>query len=588
MHRPSGSSSRGPVHGRRGGSFTAEARRRGLVGTLAAFAGSGWLVYEIVHFVLVDHYGLPERLKDVAVVSVLGALLCALAWRWLAGAKDRTRGRRLASIVVPALAVLTTAVDVGLLARLRDAEPDAYAEALREPGWSSSVAVLPFANLSADEEQDYFCDGLTEEMISRLSRIRGLRVTARTSAFAFKGDNRDVREIGRRLGVDRVLEGSVRRDASRLRVTAQLIDVADGFHVWSEVFDRETGAVLSLQDEIAGAVARALKMTLIEPASPLAQTDSIEAYNEFLLGQHYYATPTQENLEKALGHFRKAVATDPDYARAWAGLAATLAFRANVGFAPTASGRAEAMKAVDRALAIDDRLAYGYVVRGWIRMTFDWDWRGAEADFARALRLDPAKGYFAAAQLALALGRFDRASALSRRAAELDSLNTSVLMNQALTEFYAGRLDEAAEVFRRLHDLDPDRGNVHALLAHVHLARSLPEAALTALEDEKDPFFRLPVEAMAYHALGREPESYEALARFIERYKDGNAYQIAQVHAYRGEAAKAFEWLEIAFRDRDGGLYLTKVDPYFKEMRADPRFAAFLRKLGLPNDGSES
>jgi len=577
----SGSSSRAPAKGQKSGSLLAKARRRGLIGTLATFAGSGWLVYEIVHFVLVDHYGLPDRLKDVAIVTVLGAMLCALVWRWFKGEK-RTRKPRWEFILVPVLAGLTAVADIGFLTHLRDAEPDAYEAALADPGWRNSVAVLPFVNISADKEQDYFCDGLTEEMITRLSQIRELKVTARTSAFAFKGDNRDVREIGRELGVEKVLEGSVRRDASRVRVTAQLINVADGFHIWSDIYDRELGEVLIVQDEIAGDVAKALKMTILGTSSPLAQTDSLEAYNEFLLGQHYYATPNKENLEEAIAHYRKAVDLDPGYARAWAGLSAALAFRANVGFAPTDTGYAEATRAVKRALELDEKLAYGHVVLGWIRMTFDWDWRAAEAAFAKALRLDPAKGYFGAAQLALVLGRFDRALALSRRAAELDPHNTSALMNLGLTAFYAGRLDEAVEAFQGMHDLSPDRGNVHALLAQVYLAQSLPEAARAALEEEKDPFFRLPVEAMIQHALGRENESYEALGRFIEAYKQGNAYQIAQVHAYRGEANKALEWLEIAFKDRDGGLYLTMVDPYFRSLRPDPRFAAFLRKLGFP------
>jgi serine/threonine-protein kinase len=217
-------------------------------------------------------------------------------------------------------------------------------------------------------------------------------------------------------------------------------------------------------------------------------------------------------------------------------------------------------------------------------MTFDWDWKAAEASFAEALRLDPARGYFGAAQLALVLGRFGDALVLSRRAVELDSRNTSAVMNLGLTAFYAGRLDEAVEAFQKMHDLSPERGNVHALLAQVYLAQSRPEAALAMLDEEKDPFFRLPVEAMIYHALGRESESHEALGRFIERYKEGNAYQVAQIYAYRGQANEALDWLDAALKDRDGGLYLTQVDPYLKALRSERRFAALLRKLGFSPD----
>lgn len=579
--KASTSAPRGPAKGHPPGSLAAKLRKRGLFTTVATFAGSGWLLYEIVHFILVDHYGFPHGLKDVAIVTVLGAMISTLTWRWFRGGKG-PRKTKWEYILVPVFIAGTAAIDIGFLTHLGGHDPDPFAAAVEGSAWTNSIAVLPFVNMSSDKEQDYFCDGLTEEMISRLSQIRGLKVTARTSAFAFKGDNRDVREIGRRLGVEKVLEGSVRKDAASVRITAQLIQVSDGFHIWSGSFDRDLDAVLSVQDEIAGSVATAMEITLLESPGAPPQTGSLEAYNEFLLGQHAYAAATKENLEKAIDHYGRAVEIDPRYARAWAGLAAALAFHAGLGFAPTGEGYPKASAAVERALALDDTLAYGYIVKGWIQMTFDWDWAGAEASYAKALRLEPSRGYYGASQLALALGRFEPALDLARRAADLDTLSASTQMNLGLAAYYAGRLEEAAEVFSKVALLHPGRADVHALLAQVYLARSDPRSALRELEKERDPLFRLPVLAMCYHALGRAGDSYEALGQLIQDHSEGGAYQIAQAYAYLGERNEAFEWLEIAYRQRDGGLFLTKADPYLKSLRPDPRFAAFLKKMGFP------
>lgn len=580
ISRTHGTPSRRPAKARPSSPLVTEVRRRGLVGTLAAFAGSGWLLYEIVHWVLVDHYGLPDLLKDITIVTLLGALFSLLAWRWFRGGR-RTGRTRWEYVFVSVLVLGTAALDVGVLTRRTDAERDPYSEALSEPGWTSSLAVLPFANLTGDREQDYFCDGMAEELISRLSRIRELKVTARTSAFALKGDRRDIREIGRALGVEKLLEGSVRKDASSVRIAVQLINAADGFHVWSETYDRSLENIFAVQEEIADSVARALEVAVVEGPGREGQTRNLEAFDAYLEGLHDYGAPNQVNLENAIGHFRKAVEIDPGYARGWASLAAALAFHGSLGFAPAETSRSSAMAAVERALELDEGLAYGHVVKGWIQMVFDWDWAGAEESFTAALRLEPSKGYYGASQLALASGRFERALALARKAAELDSLSLSAQTNLALAAFYAGRLDEAVDLFRRNIQLNPEQGNIRSLLAQVHLVQSRPELALEVLEDEREPAFRLPVLAMAFHALGRERDSDEVLAGFVKEYAEGGAYQVAQVHAFRGDHDRAFEWLEIAYGQRDGGLYLTKVDPYFRALRSDPRFEAFLEKLGF-------
>lgn len=564
-------------------SLMEKVRQRGIIGGLAAFVGSGWLIYEIVHFILVDHYHLPDTLKDITIVSVLCAALSSVTWRWFRG-ENKARKPKWELVLIPAFVLAAAAVNVNLLLHpgAHDLEP--AVQASDESRWKSAIAVLPFVNMSTDKEQEYFCDGLTEEMITKLSQVRELKVTARTSAFTFKGENRDIREIGQSLGVDKVLEGSVRRDGSRLRISAQLINVSDGFHIWSETYDRDLDNVFIIQDDIALSVAAALQVTLLERRGLWPQTQSLEAYNEYLLGRHFYRNPTKGNLEKALGHYEKAVELDPEYATAWTALGATLALQASIGYASVADNYPKAVAAVERALTLDDQLAYGYSVLGWIRMSFDWDWTGAEAALTKAMSLEAGRGLLEAAQLALALGRYDRALALARRAADLDALNASTQMNLALAAFYAGHLEESVKLFTRVIQLSPERANAHALLAQVYLLQSHPEMALAELEKEKHHFFRLSGQAMAYHALGREKESLDALAKFSNDFWEGGAFQMAQIHAFRGEADKAFEWLEIAYGQRDGGLFLTKADPFLKRLKTDPRYDAFLKRMRYPPD----
>ena len=563
------------------GSLLGKLRQRGIISALAAFVGSGWLVYEIVHFILVEHYGLPEGLKDITIVSVLAATLSTLTWRWFRG-EQRARRPRWELVLIPVFIVAAAAADLNYILHFHGHGRDPAGSEPEGIPWRSSIAVLPFVNMSADKEQEYFCDGLTEEMINRLSQIPELKVTARTSAFVFKGEAADIREVGRRLGVENVLEGSVRRDGGRLRISAQLIKVADGFHLWSEAYDRDLDRIFQTQDEIALAVADALKLTLLGPRNPPPQTRSLEAYDEFLRGQSFYMNPTGENLGKAIAHFERAIDLDPDYATAWAYLAGAQAMQAGFGRVPPDVGFSNATASIDRALELDGRLALAYSIKGWILMSYDWDWAAAEASYATAQSLQPGWEPLGSSQMALALGRSDRAIRLARRAAVLDSQSATAQMNLALSLFYAGRLDEARESFAAVFALSPARANAHALLAQVYLLESLPEQALEELEKERDEIWRLPTQAMVNQALGRAMESREALAKFIDSYRDGNAYQIAQVYAYLGDPDEAFRWLEEAYRQRDGGLFLIAADPFFKPLRSDPRFPAFLKKMGFP------
>ena len=454
-----------------------------------------------------------------------------------------------------------------------------------QPG-TASIAVLPFVNMSSDKEQEYFSDGLSEELLNDLAKIPGLRVAARTSSFQFKGKTEDLRTVGEKLNVATILEGSVRKEGSRVRITAQLIKVADGFHLWSETYDRELKDVFAVQDEIARSVAGSLKVTLLggKTATPSAPGTNAEAYNAYLQGRYFLERRSKENLDKAVGYYEQAIKSDSMYAPAWVGLARARSEQADRGYLPVEESYRKAREAVERALALDPNLAEAHAALGWIKTAFDWDWAGADASFQRALALEPGNATVVrgAAELAAALGRFEEALALGRRAAELDTLNVLTHYYLGIHAYYAGRLEEAIAGEKKALELDPELPVAHNLLGLVYLAQAHPQEALVEMQREPKPVWRLQGQALAYHAVGRKKESDAALAELIAKYQGEDAFQIAEVYAFRGEADRAFEWLERAYAQRDGGLAQMKGDPQLKNLEHDPRYAAFLKKMRLP------
>jgi len=449
-----------------------------------------------------------------------------------------------------------------------------------------SIAVLPFVNMSSDKEQDYFSDGLSEELLNDLAKIPGLRVAARTSSFQFKGKTEDLRTVGEKLNVGTILEGSVRKEGQRVRITAQLIKVADGFHLWSETYDRQLNDIFAVQDEIARSVAGSLKVTLLggKTATPSAQGTNADAYNAYLQGRYFYERRTKENLEKAAGYYEQATKLDPSYAPAWVGLAETRSKQADQGYLPIEEGYRKARAAAERALALDPNLAEAHAAMGWIEMSYDWDWSGADASYQRALAREPGNASVVrgASELASNLGRFAEALAQDRRAIELDPLNVSTHIYLGEHAYRAGRLEEAAAAFKKALDLNPERPFTHTGLGMVYLEQGRAQEALAEMEREPEPFYHLGGQALAYHALGQKKEADEALAEYVAKYHAEGAYQIAELYAFRGETDKAFEWLERAYAQRDTGLSQMKGDLLLKSLERDPRYAAFLKKMRLP------
>ncbi len=454
------------------------------------------------------------------------------------------------------------------------------------PSAPASIAVLPFVNMSSDKEQEYFSDGLAEEILNSLAKIPGLHVAGRTSAFQFKGKNEDLRVIGQKLNVATVLEGSVRKEGNRARITAQLIKVDDGFHLWSETYDRELNDIFAVQEDIARSVAGSLKVALLgeKTAASAPRDTNADAYSAYLQGRYFLERRSQENMEKALGYFEQAIKLDPSYAPAWVGVAETHNSQAIFGYASFTEAFRKARAEAEHALTLDRNLASAYWVLGYVRLAHDWDWVGADASFKRALALEPGSANLvrASADLALALGHTEEALALSRRAVELDPLSAYVQCCLGICALYAGRLEEASASFNKTLELNPVYPTARTFLGRVYLAQSHPQEALAEVDREPEFFWRLYGQALAYHALGQKKASDTALAELTAKSAAVMAFQIAEVYAFRGEADHAFEWLERSYTQRDTGLLWLKTSPLLKSLERDPRWTAFLKKMRLP------
>ena len=449
-----------------------------------------------------------------------------------------------------------------------------------------SVAVLPFADMSAEKNQEYFSDGLAEEILNKLAKTPALRVVARTSSFQFKGKTGDLRSVGETLNASTILEGSVRKQGNRVRVTAQLIKAADGFQLWSDTYDGELTDIFAVQDDIAKAVAAALQVTLLGSASAAqaAPHKNVEAHNAVLQGRYFRDRGGKENLEKAAGYFEQALKIDPNYAAAWAGLASVRRDQAGFGYVPLDEGYRQARAAADRALALDGNLADAHALIGTIKTQHDWDWAGAEASLQRALALEPGNVVVLRrqAQLASALGRLDEALRLDRRVVEIDPLSSVSWHSLGFRAYSAGRFEEAVPASKKALELSPERPISHGLLGVITVFQGRSQDALAEIQKEPEAPWRLYALAIAHHALKENKQADEALTELIARFQDDFAYQIAAVYAFRGEADRAFEWLERAYAQRDGGLTALKADPLLKSLRGDPRYTAFLNKMRLP------
>ncbi|HTS20382.1 MAG TPA: adenylate/guanylate cyclase domain-containing protein [Casimicrobiaceae bacterium] len=462
-----------------------------------------------------------------------------------------------------------------------------------------SIAVLPFVNMSRDEENEYFADGLSEELLNVLAKIRGLRVASRTSAFSFKGKGVDIPTVAQKLNVATVLEGSVRKAGKRVRITAQLIEVASDSHLWSETYDRELDDIFAVQDDIAQSVVKELRAALLgagEAATGKAAAAEVrkastgrshdpEAFQLYLQGKFFGDRVTQADTDKAIELFERAIAIDREFALAWAGLSQVHQLRAGYGFAPIDEGYEQGRKAAQRALELAPDLAEAHIALGSVLESHDWNFTAAEASFRRALELAPgdANALRAVAQLARILGRTEEGSELIAKAVALDPLSARTHRQAGMIAIMGEHYDEATASFERALDLAPEAGLNHAFVAITRLlsGHARVDELLPLAQRESHGVFRNLALAMLHHALGNAAESDAALQVIIDEFGWTAAYQVAEVYAYRHEMDKAFEWLDRAYAQRDPGVVVSGADRIFEPLHGDPRWVEFLRRMNL-------
>lgn len=459
----------------------------------------------------------------------------------------------------------------------------------------ASIAVLPLVNMSADPDNDYFCDGLAEELLNALSKVEGLKVAARTSAFSFKGKDVKINDIGRALNVSTVLEGSVRKAGNRLRITAQLINAADGYHLWSERYDRQMEDVFDIQDEITLAIVDALKLTLLgEQKESLLKrhTENTEAYRLYLKGRYHFNKWTAEGLRSSIEFFEQAIALEPNYALPYTGLADTYGTMRFFGYVSPAAAQQKTSESVERALELDDTLAEAHLMRAKNEYFYQYNFPAAVREYRRAIELNPNSSdarIFYAYCLLQYKQRVDQALAEAERALELDPLSLVVNMIYAFLFIQAGRYDEARNQALKLLELEPNFYGSHWVIGGALLKKGLYEDAIA--ECEKAMSLGGGSQAMgllgyAYGAIGEPDKAGTLIERLMEQRGQGFAvaYQIATVYAGLGDSEKALEWLEKAYEERGGGLTALKVDPAFDDVRSDRRFQDLLSRVGLDGD----
>jgi serine/threonine-protein kinase len=574
--------------------FFAELKRRNVYKVAAAYAVVAWLLMQVATQIF-PFFEIPNWVVRLVVLLLLIGFPIALiiAWAFEAtpegikrtevadAAGQRSRGGAWIYIVL-----IGAALSVGLffVGRYTAGHGVSQVRQLATAGAEKSIAVLPLINESGDPKDEYFSDGLSEELIAALAQISGLKVIGRSSSFRFKDRRDEPKTIGEKLGVSTLLEGTVRKQGDRVRIVAELINAADGIELWTRTFDRELKDIFAVQEEIARAVAESLKVTLLgSDSAQKSAPKNPEAHNTYLQGHFHFQRRNLEDYRKAVSYFDQAIRLDPNYALAYAERAEASTLIGDL------SGQAKiewpkARTDAEKAVAIAPALAEAHAALGWVRFFVEWKFDEGLSELRRAKELSPANptANDLLARVIVYLGRVDEAERQARQAVELDPLSFTAQNNLARVLFFAGKLDEADAAGRKAAELQPTGASSHRWQVSVAVERGDGETALREALLEPDEGYRRFELALAQYVRGDHQAADAALADMISNWRDQLAYQIAEVYAVRGETDKAFEWLQISFDNHDTGTLTLLVDPLLRSLRDDPRYKNLLAKLGLP------
>lgn len=450
---------------------------------------------------------------------------------------------------------------------------------------SASIAVLPFVDLSPGKDQEYFSDGLAEELINDLAQVPGLKVVGRSSAFQFKERNEDLRVVGTKLGVANVLEGSVQREGDHVRIRAELINAEDGFQLWSETYDRKLEDIFTVQSQIASSATGALQAKLLNTAKVAREHPANpEAYDAYLRATYFTGRGRDKaDLDNALTYTQQTIKLDARYAPVWALRSYILDTMADVGLMEPSIAFPRAREDAERAIELDSNNASGYLALAWAQINRDWNWEGAELSLKKAEELEPGSAAILRYRSVLyeSLGRLKEAIQFREEAIARDPLLASSQSYLAHLLYCAGEYEKAEVTLQKALELNPHKTYDHFTHSEILIQQGNPQEALVQIEQEPDVSWRLTGEALAYYRLGRRMDSDAALMQLVQDHKQHMAYQIAEIYAYRGEPDRAFEWLDRAYLQHDSGMRELKIDPLLKDLHRDPRYLEMLKKMHL-------